>query len=837
MNRDEARLLAIRAADGELNEAEGRRLAAALRADPELRAFLEREKEAAAAAGTVAAALRLPPGGLEEEVLARMGMRRPHRKLLLGSALVAAALLVGLVYLMAGEDEHARAGRRAPTASFEPLVGGEPEVVDRGAYHLAQGTSRVTVDHPTLVETEAGVVQLQPGRYEIKVERNRLTVTVFEGAALLRNDEDQKTVAEGRTESLVRRGRPPLVAETPTRAGPGARITGRVTDGKGTPLPDARIWMSRGPGTEEGETVARTDAEGRYQVDGVAGAVRLVGVRATGFAPTDLRRIEPARQAVFEMDFTLRHRGGALSVAVRDDAEQPISGATVLIGAYYRNLPVRQQSPEGYPLSTVGPRRVVSDAQGIAFADGLPPEWNKLRVYASGLAAHHGWVRIPPEGSEERTIRLSTGATVSGTVRGADGARIVFFDTQGARIGGVPETRTAADGTFRVEHAPTGKVQIRALADDGAQAAAWLHLEPGEERRWEASLESAYAIEGRLLYDDGAPVVKALVWCRPVHNYVDGPAYAFTDAEGAFRFDKRGNELHEVSVWYPGPHKARRLPPARRVRLVPDESPLTLRLPQRAEEPEPGFLAGIVALPDGAPAADARIRVWPAAEGGWMSRALAGADGSFRFGPLAPGAYRLEIHRDGQPTLHEDVAIPSGRTQDLGTVRFPTGGRIRARVFGSNGQPFPESRVSVASLDQSVYFTSKLADDGSALSEALAPGRYLVFFGASGLVEEVGVAAGETTEVELHLRAGSRLVLTITLADGSAPRYLSYRFEDQAGRRVFYGDLSEGENEVKVWLVEGTYTIHCSDRRGREAEATLAVSGQQPVTQVQLTLR
>jgi hypothetical protein len=836
----ELELLAIRAADGELSAAERDRFATLLKTDPELREFYEREREAATAADTLGAGLRLSPRSLEQEVLARMGFkRRSHKWLWLGAGVAAAAVLVVALQVVS-ESEGPVRGARRPTADFAPLAGDRPEPVDHGAFRLADGTHQVKVDEPTLIETAAGLVELEPGRYEVSVEQGRVTVGVLEGRAVLRNADAEQSVAAGETKSLVRAAVAPAPEPVHAEAGPGATVLGRVVDKKGEPIPGARIWVSATHENKDGEVVARTAEDGHYRVDGIDGPVRLVGARATGFAPADLRRIQPGQRAVFEMDFVMRHKAGALALVVRDGNAQPVPGASIALSSHYRDAPGANASPEEYPLVPVGARKLTTDAQGRAVADGLPPQWNRIDVNAAGFAPLLAWERVAPEGTQERTLVLTRGAVLRGRVHdraGAPvtGAQVLLRATSGTLYTGIPETRTQLDGTFRIANAPAVRVQVRVIAADGAQAVAWLKLADGEETVWQAVVENAQVIEGRVLDEDGAPVVKALMWCRPVRGLGEGPLHTHTDAEGRFRFEKLAAVQHRLSAWYPGIVSG---PPVKVMDLLPEQSPATITLPVRPEAPAPGFVAGTLTRRDGRAAAEAVVHAWPAGQYAWRKSVRTVADGSFRLGPLAPGRYDLELHADGEPTLRRlGVEVRPGETHELGGLAFAEGGRIRARLISIQGEPTPSPYLWVTSTDMTIHYTVQKPEEGGILTEELAPGRYLVLGGGGGLMQEVEVTAGRTTEVDLQMRAGSRLDVTLVLPDGRPPTEFSFRIEDTEGRRIYYGDRGAGENEVRFWLVTGTYVVHATDGHGRKATETVEITDAQTATKLQVTLR
>jgi hypothetical protein len=471
----------------------------------------------------------------------------------------------------------------------------------------------------------------------------------------------------------------------------------------------------------------------------------------------------------------------------------------------------------------------------------LPPGWNAVQVVATGFAPYYSYGRLPPAVEEMRTITLERGVTVHGVVRDESGAllpgvRIGFWQAGSGRQIEVLGATTNQRGEYRVESVPTRRLRIFARATDGRWTSAWLVLTRGETKRWDAVLPPPYEIACTLVYaDDGTPVVGARVRCRHTRRVGEaGPADVITDESGRFRFAPVDDSRHDLSIWLPG---ARTAAPTKRVSVHPRDllaNPRTIEMPRQREKP--GFLAGTVVLPDGSPGAGAQLTVWPEGEFGWAVRDRAAADGTFRLGPLGPGRHQLEVHVDGQPTLHLGVDIEPDETHEFGVLKFPAGGRVRARIVGADGVPVHRSYVVVASLDQRIQYSVEPDTDGFYVSEYLAPGRYLVYGGALGLSREVDVRESETTQVELKQPPMGKLAVTFVRADGTAPRELSYEVRDDAGRRVVYGALDVGTNRLDVTLAAGRYTVTGTDERGRKAEAVLIAPADGEAAQT-LTLR
>lgn len=592
---------------------------------------------------------------------------------------------------------------------------------------------------------------------------------------------------------------PPDIAppeRTPEPAKPGARLVGRVTDEDGRPVPGAGIWLSKeGMGPGEGEVVARAGEDGRYLYDGVDGEERMVGAIAAGHAPSDLRRIRPATATVFELDFKLRRGGGTLAITVGD------SEAKVSIEPLFR-----------------GDRLLIRtiDVSGRATVDGLVPEWNLIRVRAPGRAPRTLLARLPPEGVVETAVSLGEGAVVLGTVTGADGApapgaRVDLVGWDWAHVGVVADET----GAYRMERAPAALVEIRAAAGD-AEARTLMKLEEGKEYRWDAVLQLPADITGRVVDEGGAPVRTSITYW-PVGS-VRPTERTELDPDGSFRLRGLPNREYRIAVWL----RSWEAPPAAEVTAVPGGDPITIVLPRVQ-----GFLRGVITTREGLPAAGATARTWLTPEN--EVRAKAAADGSFRLGPLPPGTYFLELHLDGEPTLHLDgIAVGAEEVRDLGVLRFAAGGRIRARVVG-DGEG--DAETLVRSLAGEITYSVR-PDGDAVLSEELVPGRYLVSGGMAGILEEAEVRAGETTSVDLKLRGGGLLEAVALDAAGSSVG-ATFVVRDAHGRHVA-GDYGP---PFLVRLASGSYTVTATAANGARDSREVVIPADGRRTQVALALR
>ncbi|MHC4340001.1 MAG: carboxypeptidase-like regulatory domain-containing protein [Planctomycetota bacterium] len=843
MREEDARLLAIRAADGELSESEREQLDAYCREHPEFLAFLEEERDSADRATEFCGAFGRPSEeAVTQEVLRRLERRRPRPLLLFAAA--AAVLLVAVVVLFAIPSDSVP--HRVLPADREALVvlsGPALARLSEDAFFLEPGEYRVRALRNALVLTDAGEVHLGPGRFDLSVEEELVRVRAIEGEARLRNEGSHETAAAGATASM--RAVAPEVAvvqlQPGTPEGPGVRLHGLVLDGTGDPLEGARIWVSTGADPAAGSDVAKTDQDGGFTLDELKGAVRYVGARAKGLAPSDLRVIHPPRQAEAELEFRLMDKGGALRGIVRSMSGSLVAGAQVFVGGHFRNVPMRLKSPKGHRLTHVRAESLITDEAGRFEGVGLPPEWNQLRVLAKGHASQLTFVRLPPGGRVDRDIVLQPSTTVFGTVRDEIGnavpdAQITFIWLYSAQP--LAEVRSGEDGRYRITDLPAGPVELRVDAGERGRAEIRIQTKVEAETEWNPVVTTGIAIEGIVTDADGLSIRGARVWCRgafrPAASY---HAEAVTDDRGAFRFERRRRIEHQLWVWHPPTSGGGSGPPDQVQRVPADSGPVTLQL---GEVRGAGSLAGRVLLPDGSPAPTSRVRSWPHGERGWRRTILTELDGSFRIKGIKALTYKVEVHLDGHPTLFlEGIEVPAGGTRDLGMLRYPRPGRVVCRLLLESGDPVERFYPSLASLDARIHYTIEQKEGaGPAISEGLAPGRYHLHIGAVGQIVEVEVEEGRDSELEVVLRQPQQVLVEVVREDGSRAEGVTIAVEDDQGRTVLgkhFVDLEEGTRAV--WLVPGRYRISCEEESGKRGSVTVDVAKASGPIPTRLVLR
>ncbi|MGQ0553618.1 MAG: carboxypeptidase regulatory-like domain-containing protein [Planctomycetota bacterium] len=134
-------------------------------------------------------------------------------------------------------------------------------------------------------------------------------------------------------------------------------------------------------------------------------------------------------------------------------------------------------------------------------------------------------------------------------------------------------------------------------------------------------------------------------------------------------------------------------------------------------------------------------------------------EGDFRLEHVPAGSYTLTARVAGAPAKHlRDVLVAEGRTTDVGVLEFETGGEITGQVFGTDGRPSANVRISALTLGHQAQATTD--SEGRFRLAALPPGDYELSAAPSGLFEALRFAAqawvtlrgGESKDVSLVLQ-------------------------------------------------------------------------------------
>ncbi|MBK9384005.1 MAG: carboxypeptidase regulatory-like domain-containing protein [Planctomycetes bacterium] len=500
-------------------------------------------------------------------------------------------------------------------------------------------------------------------------------------------------------------------------------LRGRVIDGAtGAPLAQTELRFRTASDPRGAITArARTDADGTFALERIPRERLHLGV-----ASSSLHAIEPELAPL--SIFANREEEGAwdwIDLSAADAPERlelKVPAPGVLAGV------VRDESGEiaaNHELVATLDRRgfrcrveTRSDEKGGFRFEGLhtPATWN-----VAPLRATEGFVPLEQRleagaGADGLVLRLPSRLLLRGTVTGEGapvaGARVIFVTPSQQRI----LRRTDARGAFEIAlAAPSLRVQVE--AQGFARYEQTIEAANGAFAPLSIELLRAIELEGSVRDAAQAPLAEARVqWIRRAPDGKRSRAIenARTDGAGEFRFGALTQGPGELEVQRPGYRRWSRSfedPRAAHGIQITLELGLTL--------------SGIVLLPDGSPAAGARVDVSGAGQPGF--RVVSREDGTFEVAGLEEGTCSIEASPAEATTSiglrgSESSQAPAGSTGI--ELRLRPGAVLRGSVDGS--ELFPSLRLSsvlITAIDaeQRELATGQPDDQGRFVLSGLAP--------------------------------------------------------------------------------------------------------------------
>ncbi len=298
---------------------------------------------------------------------------------------------------------------------------------------------------------------------------------------------------------------------------PGKQVRAIATDGEGEgapPVRDADVVVVE-EGLSSFPVQGKTDARGVAEVGPVARVRATVAVRAKGF----VAKTAPVAEEQTEVRVPLL-RGGVLAGDVVDDRGYPIAGATIeVVGVDAEGMPIDETATtidfrdERFDVVMAGPRPLIPAGE-LGVMPGPIPD---LPHESSG----------DPRASDPR----------AGDARPPPGE-----PAAASRPKGTDPWVTRADGTFRCDPVPPGRVQAIVRHPGYVEATSDIvTLRPGGEVTVHVVLRQGGWIEGRVLEDDRTPVRGARVELAATHGALEKVAYAADD--GTFTFAAAPEEV------------------------------------------------------------------------------------------------------------------------------------------------------------------------------------------------------------------------------------------------------------------------------------------------------
>lgn len=509
---------------------------------------------------------------------------------------------------------------------------------------------------------------------------------------------------------------------------PAAVIRGVVRDAAtGAPIVGAAVTLWPAMRRSGGATPrgARSDDDGAFSIDGLAGGEYALTAVAPGY--DELQRPDVwAVAARAAAPIAIELRAATTVVATVTAAGAPVAGAEVWLE---RDGGGRLVSASSHAITDGAGRAVLLR---VPRATGLMPRVRGWELVAPASVDVGAGV-APPLALVVATRLSLRGVVVRGGRPVAD-AEVVLVGPGGRRT-----SRADGRGAFVVDGLAPGPHQVYAAAlAVGAFTTAAVEVALPTAAPITVVLDGGGAITGRVIDQDGRAVVGVVVTAQEVAS--DDTGGGPTALDGGFVADALAGGRYRLRVdpyaGAPTPLPwAGAAPPL--VAVAGGDArigPLVLRVTRAA-----GAIAGRVVDPDGAPVADAFVRLGPTWGAAGAPTVRTTADGRFALATLGPGPFVVDAGQGGGPAaVLRDVR--AGQRDLVLTLRAP--GALRgsfpdddATVWLRRAGGF-DAAATAASSRRTAVAAGRFAFDG------VAPGRW-----HASVITPHGVAAVATIDV------------------------------------------------------------------------------------------
>jgi RNA polymerase sigma factor (sigma-70 family) len=543
-------------------------------------------------------------------------------------------------------------------------------------------------------------------------------------------------------------------AEVVLEIPPAPTILGTVVDPAGKPVPGADIWLSHYGNHDEGAVIARSDANGEFLLRCVSQG-HSVAARARGHGPSAAYGIREGKPGeTIRLRVVLGGPAGSVRGLVTRSDGTSVSGATI------RVTPPGDSGVAGHTGYAPPPVQVIADEKGAFLVEGLPEGANPIAVRLAGLAPWSGSVEVTAGETAALEVRLPRQAVVLGTVRLASGEPAAGADVL---VGGYGDflfsmTKTAPDGSFRLDSLAPGSIAIRASVRGVGKATATLECAEGDEVKWNPVIDAGLSIRGVVRDDHGKPLAGWVVNAHPSKDPHGWWGQATVDSEGRFQVVNLPTEhkTFRVEVWAKGVFDGSAIRA-----VVEDVAPgenRTIVISPKAL----ATLKGRVIGPDGKPAV-ATVRASPLLfDPQRIEVASDPKSGSFSIGPMVPGRWRITVDRKPLGTLDlGDRDLAAGEL-DLGDVTLAETGKLSIDLAAAEGVAdrvtYEVQQTLPTAPGQAPVWpgTVRAAHKDFPRPLALGPGTYSVELTGSGLAtkrESFEIRAGGETRVRIAAEA------------------------------------------------------------------------------------
>jgi protocatechuate 3,4-dioxygenase beta subunit len=618
----------------------------------------------------------------------------------------------------------------------------------------------------------------------------------------------------------------------------GVPVRGVVKDIGGGVVEDALVTSGAASGVfpDVALTVARTDAEGRFELWAKPGALSLLA-SAEGYAPARTSAGAPTELATIFMTPESVITGTVVHV----ETNTPVAGVTV------------RASGNGYG-------ETISDADGFFRIASLTPGRYDLEAQADELYGESA-ERIHlglAESAEGVVVEVHPAFVVAGKVvivetQAPCSEGRVTLERDGQRFTGPLDEQ----GETLVRAVLPGEYKVQVYCTDQVSEPEYEPIVVADQSHvgLEWKVHTGLSIRGVVVDSNAAPVVGVRIYASPKMGASADPRSQqtsgmspMTQSDGSFELGGLLPGSYELNTW------SDKHPQLAQPELVTlGEAGLD---GVRLVLPATGRLVGIVHDERGGVVSGVTVQASSLARTGMMpSSARTGDDGRFELAQLETGSYRVLAQVNWSNSMRapgtgdDDIQgelveiVANGETQVELIVESRTLG-IRGRVVDSTGAPVSDAFVDTARMSDSATVATAtgaqavrwgwdrkpvLTDhDGNFEIGELSEGEYVARAyrpgGGEGLLEHV--AAGSTgivlTIVDTGLLAGK-----VVFVGGGSPDQFEIGVADRAQGLRFGDDFFRTDGSFVIReLPPGNYEVTATSSEGSAKTTVVLAAGQ-----------
>lgn len=508
--------------------------------------------------------------------------------------------------------------------------------------------------------------------------------------------------------------------ELPLRLARAAAISGLIVEeGSRRPIAGAKVSAMTAAaaaipfGRRRAERVARSDARGRFRLNGLATRPYAVEAARDGYLPSSLPHVTASLQSGGSANLALR-RAASVSGRAIDENGQPVPGARVRVT---QDLGIRRMILRGPAAAAFG-RGALTGPDGSFRLRNLAPARNvELEAAKTGYATARrpGVTLKPGDAVKDVALVLRRGLEARGRVVDAQGQPVAGAQIRVAlREGGArairvqmrmlgmdrekPDAVTGGDGSFLLKGLEEGEYTA-AVARDGyaRKSVPALPVKSSGENQWPPiSLAPGIALAGFVRDTAGQPIAGAQILAIDPGSG-SRPIDALSGADGRFRLDGLGAErpvMLNVSATGYAPLQKNVTPPAEDVPIVLKAAGTIRGRVEDADTKRPvtDFSIARTGSPGGG-GGPFSINVQFAGGGG--DRTFQSEDGSFEIANVPPGKWIVRATASGyKPADIAGVELAEGETKEGVVIALKRGGSFAGRVLDPRGAGVANASVS-----------------------------------------------------------------------------------------------------------------------------------------------